>query len=232
MVHSRNLSILVGVLVLTLTSACDPDDNSAVESTGVYSLEPTAAPDPNASPPQDTTTDTAPGAPAEPRGEPNANEARPTVGDDGDPDTGEPSSTPEANEPSTSDLPSGDEEAAAERWEHQPLATDSPEMVAFQREVVALPAGYDGSVFTPPGHEGVTIANRYTDRLSHADAVAFMRESLEDAGWQVTDEHDAPRDTVRLEAERGTETAKVLIQLGASMTGAPDLVAITVEHTS
>lgn len=67
-------------------------------------------------------------------------------------------------------------------------------MAAFQSEVVALPPGYESSMFTPPSHEAVTVANRYTDRLSHEDAIAFMRQSLEDADWHVTDQREPRRD--------------------------------------
>jgi hypothetical protein len=125
-----------------------------------------------------------------------------------------------------------DEPADGEVGEPRPLASDPPELVAFERDVVALPAGFDGSVFTPPTDGAVTVVNRSTDRLSHDDAVAFMHEALASAGWQVTQEQDAVVGLVTLEARRGTETVTVLVHLAASRTGERDVIGITVEHAS
>ena len=251
MVLSRALPFLTALVALTLTSGCDAGDDSAADAPGVYSLDQTPASEQDVAPPQDSAaphgatdsgdpTDpgdaTDPGDTTGPGGPEDAGGTQSPVNDDDEnraSGQGGPSGTQDANPPtSPAPAPDTDEETTAEQREHRPLAADSQELAAFQREVVALPAGYDGSVFTPPGQESVTVANRYTDRLSHVDAVAFMREALENAGWRIADQQEARRDTVRLDAARSTESATVLIELAASRASEPDVVVITVEHTT
>jgi hypothetical protein len=133
------------------------------------------------------------------------------------------SSGPQANETSGRD---DGRDAAPSRG----VGEDPPELEEFQRHVVALPAGFDGSVFTPPGRQDVTVANRSTDLLELDEAAAFMREALDDAGWTMVSEDEPGRDRLRMEADRGDEGLVVLLGRDGHGAGLPAVVLITVEH--
>jgi hypothetical protein len=232
---SRRPSLLLVAAGLVFAAGCEDDDPSAIDDTGVYSLEQAPPEVPETETVHDETGgDTTPGDTAAPTDDGTAAHAPAPV----EPPAGsstEPSTAPGAGDQRVAtpehEYPVEDE-AAPEAVEHRQLAADSPEMVAFQQEVVSLPAGFDGTVFTPPSNEAVTVANRSTDRRTPDEVVTFMRDALADAGWDLTDEREAPVGTVRLEAERQAETVTVVVQLVAARDGEPDIVQVTVEHTA
>jgi hypothetical protein len=52
--------------------------------------------------------------------------------------------------------------------------------------------------------------------------IAFMRQAIEDAGWHLTDQRDARRDKVQLEAERGTDAFAPCARRATGLPHAPN----------